>query len=178
MNLNLREEIIKHIFANLGIIASDYVVLNKASSLMSKEFLLNQTLSFEDDDGATIRNKIWGCQISASNQEVKILLGDCSQYSDVPEFALIIQLKNAPAYGIYLVCADHVDSEGLIACTLNSKDWLECSVYLQATFLAGMEQTKEVGLSWRKCVDYDSQYKLLQSFIKFHSNIWDISDEG
>lgn len=178
MNLDLRQEIVKHVYANLGIIASDYVNLEKSRSLRDKDFLLNEKLSFEGEDGEVINNRVWGCQISAADQEIKILLGDCSEWEDIPEFALIVQLKNAPAYGLYLVCTEVVNSEGLIACTLNSKDWMECNTYLQATFLAGMEQMKDIGLSWHKCTKYESQFKLLQSFIKFHSNIWEAGDEG
>lgn len=172
MNQNLREAIVKHIFANLGIVATDYVNPDRTKSLASDEFLLKHSLIFEDENNQTVRNKVWGCQISADIQEIKILLGDCSQYSNVPEYAVLVQLKNAPAYGVYLICNPQVDSEALISCTVNFKDWMECNTYLQATFLAGMEQMRELGLTWGKCVDSDSQFKLLQDFIKFHSKVW------
>ena len=172
MNKYLREEIVKHIFANLGVVSSSFVNLKLSKSLNSDEFVLKHTLTFEDDNGQSVRNKVWGCQISADVQEIKILLGDCSQYENVPEYAVIVQLKNAPAYGVYLICNPEVDAEALIACTLNFKDWMECNTYLQSTFLAGMEQMRDLGLAWNKCTDCDSQFKLLQDFIKFHSKVW------
>lgn len=171
MNKQLREQIVEHVFANLGMIVADYVKPD-SKSLASEEFLLKHVLVFEDESGHDIRNKVWGCQLSAESQEIKILLGDCSQYSNVPEYALIVQLKNAPAYGVYLICSPNVDSEALIGCSINSKDWMECNTYLQATFLAGMEQIRDIGLAWSKCADSESQFKLLQDFIKFHSKVW------
>lgn len=178
MNAHLRKEIVKHVFANLGIISSDFVSRKLSKSLMDDEFLLRTTLIFEDENGGAIRNKVWGCQISADVQEIKILLGACSEYKDIAEFAVIVQLKNAPAYGVYLVCNDKVDSEALISCTINQKDWMECGTYLQATFLAGMEQIRDIGLSWNKCTDYESQYQLMLSFIKYHRSVYGDNNEG
>lgn len=172
MNLQLREEIVKHVMANLGILESEFVS-SSSKSLRSKIFLLHETLPFEDEAGETINNHIWGCQFSASDQEIKIILGDCSQYENVPEFALVVQLKNAPAYGLYLICSNEVESETLIACSLDkTKDWMECGTYLQAMFLAGMEQIKNIGLTPSKCTDYQIHLDLLKSFVQFHSNIW------
>lgn len=176
MNKQLMENIVKHIFANLAIIPSTFVKLDKTKSLMSKDFILNETLSFEVDD-VVIKNKIWGCQVSTDQQALKILLGDCSQDKQNKEYCLIVQLINAPAYGIYLAC-DTNDSEALIACTVNNKDWMECQTYLQATFLAGMEQIRDVGLSWNKCSEYQQQYQLMVSFINFHDSLFGDKYEG
>jgi hypothetical protein len=176
MNKVLMENIVRHVFANLAVIPSAFVNVDKTKSLMSKDFLLNDSLSFENESGI-IRNKIWGCQISTEQQELKILLGDCSPEKQTPEYCLVVQLKDAPAYGIYLVCNSE-DSEPLIACTLNGKDWMECQTYLQATFLAGMEQIRDVGLSWNKCSDYKNQYDLMVSFIDFHNAVYEAKYEG
>lgn len=175
------ENIIRHVMANLAIIPSSFVDPDKTKSLMSKEYLLTEKLSFESEE-EVIKNRIWGCQISLEQQELKFLLGDCSQEKNIPEYCLIVQLKNAPAYGVYLVFNDlvssQVDSEPLLACTLNGKEWMECQTYLQATFLAGMEQVRDVGLSWNKCTDYKDQYELMLSFIEFHNVVYEAKYEG
>jgi len=176
MNKVLMENIVRHVFSNLAVIPSAFVNIDKTKSLMSKEFLLNDTLSFENESGI-VKNKIWGCQISADQQELKILLGDCSQEKQVPEYCLIVQLKDAPAYGIYLICNSE-NAESLIACTLSGKEWMECQTYLQATFLAGMEQIRDIGLSWNKCSDYKDQYDLMISFIDFHNTVYEAKYEG
>lgn len=181
MNKSLREEIVKHVFSNFAIIPSRFVNLDKSKSLASKEFLLPEKIPFVDADGSVTSNKVWGCQISAELQEIKILLGECTQDKDYPEYALLIFMKNAPSYGVYLVTSttnDEIDGEALIAVTMNSKDWLECRTYLQATFLAGMEQIRDVGLSWNKCTNYKDQYETLLSFIKFHTTVYEDKYEG
>lgn len=182
MNRILMENIVKHILSNFVVISSSFVDLNKTKSLMNKEFCLTETLSFIHDNEQVTKNKIWGCQISAEQQELKILLGDCSQDKNIPEYCLIVQLKGAPAYGLYLVnnhlLKESIDSEPIIACTLNGQEWMECQTYLQATFLAGMEQIRDTGLAWNKCTDYKEQYNLMLSFIKFHNQIYEAKYEG
>ena len=180
MNKELLEQIVKHIFANLLVIESPYVNKDLSKSLMTKEYLLNDHLSFDcnDEDKDIVKqNNIWGCQISTDNSEFKILLGDCSIDKYVSEYCLLVQLKDSPAYGVYITYTDSVFTEDfitepLIACTLNSTDWLECNTYLQATFLAGMEQIKELGLSWNKCSNYKDQLNMMKSFIKYHASYY------
>lgn len=183
MNRVLMTDIVRHILSNFAVIPSSFVDSKKTKSLMSKEFCLHETLPFQSENDEVIQNKIWGCQISAEQQELKILLGNCTQEEGLPEFCLIVQLKNTPAYGLYLVYYNNlspetIDNEALIACTLNGQEWMECQTYLQATFLAGMEQIRDIGLSWNKCTDYQDQYKLMLSFIKFHNQIYEAKYEG
>lgn len=170
MNPLLTEAIIKHILSQLGVLPSPYVDPKKTKSLLNKDFLLMEKLSFQDEDGKTFKNDIWGCQLSLGQQEVKILLGDCSQ-DGTSEYCLLIQLKDAPTYGLYLVC-DEV-AEPLIAAIANETGWFPCSTFLQATFLAGMEQIKDTYLTWGRCVDYKIQHDMLLSLIKYHDALYE-----
>ena len=169
------EHIIKHIFANLFIFPSVFVDVNKTKSLMTKEFLLNEKIHYEND----IKNNIWGCQVLIENSEMKVLLGDCSQDINVPEYCLLVQLKDAPAYGLYIIYDKNnvgVDPDPLISCSLSSDKesaWIDCNTYLQATFLAGMEQIKDYKLTWNKCSNYLQQYELMLSFIKHYNSFYE-----
>lgn len=176
MNYDLMTEIIQHVFANLGIIQSQFVKLDNTKSLISKDLLLKEKLIFENDDG-TVKNNIWGCQISAEEQEIKILVGDCSSDEDIKSYCLIVKLKDAPAYGLcleYVYSGDDLKKDcPMIAVSVNDKDWMECTTFLQSTFLAGMEQIRDLGLSWSKCLNYDEQYKLMLSFIKYYNTFYE-----
>lgn len=174
MNKELTSQIIKHIFAGLAIIPSNFTDLNKTKSLKSKEFLLKETIDF-DTANESLKNHIWGCQLSVDKQEIKILLGNCSS-SDSEEYALLIQLKDSPSYGCYLMVNDL--NKSLIACSIDNKKWLQCNTYLQATFLAGMENIKEIGLVWNKCINYTENYQSLQSFIKYYNLVYEAEYEG
>jgi hypothetical protein len=172
MNTELRESIIRHILSGFAVIPSNFVNLSKTKSIKQKDFLLTETVAFTDEQGNVTDNKIWGCQSVVEGKEIKILLADCTQDSTLIEYALLISLKDAPTYGIYLV-DDPQNCDSLIACSLDGKEWLECQTYLQATFLAGMEQMREAFISYSKCLNYKDQYKTLLSFIKFHNRVYE-----
>ena len=182
MNPKLRAEIVRHVFSNFGVIPSKYVNSEKTRSLMTKEWAVPETLSFEDEDGIISENKIWGCQLSADVQEIKVLLADCTQDRESPEFCLLVQLKNAPAYGIYLdfnsSFIESSDSACLLSYSMDGKTWVDCNTFIQATFLAGMEQIRETGFAWQKIANYKAQHQLLVNFIKHHSDIYEAEHEG
>jgi hypothetical protein len=182
MNQKLTEEIAYHILSNVGILPSDFVNSDKSQSLKDKQFLLSEKITFETIEGETKNNSIYGCQISiVNNKDFKLLLADCQQEKNVPEYALLIQLKDSPAFAIYLIfnrlVPDPPESEALIAVSTNNKFWMPCTTYLQGTFLAGMEQLRDVGAGWKKCTNYQEQYQQLLSFIKFHDTYFGNEEE-
>jgi len=185
MNLALTEQIVRHVLANLGAIPSNHVNLEKSQSLTSKDFLLADKLVFQDPDGKVVKSNVYGCQLLVDKSEIIMLLANCSPEQEYPEFVFLMQLVGTPAYCLHMVYSDHlpkeqqVDNEVMMAVNLNEKGWMECGTYLQATFLAGMEQMRDIGLSWHKCSEYKDQFALLQSFLKFYSNIHgEDSNEG
>jgi hypothetical protein len=157
MNQELLVEIVKHIFLQL-------VPDNGSKSLLSDEFILSDKLKFEFDKDIVSKN-IYGCEFNTQDTDFKILLGDCS-YS-TKEYVLIISLSNSPTYGIY-INQSNLD-ECIIACTLGDS-WLVCNTGLQATFLAGMEQLKELIVYWKKCEKYEKQLNLMKSFLEFEQS--------
>jgi hypothetical protein len=181
MNRHLTESIIEHIFSHFVILSSTFVDVNKTRSLISPDFLLSEKLRFEID-GEMLSNKIWGCQITIGANEFKILLGDCGA---MDEFAMIVYSNDLPTWGLYLACNDQsdFDKEAMIACSISSKEdsksdsWMEASTFLQASFLAGMEQLKDSGLPWSKCSNYKEAHQKLVSFIKFHTNVYEDKNE-
>lgn len=179
MNRNLTEQIAFHILANLGVLTSSFVDKDVTRSLIDSSLILPEKLKFEDE-GKVIRKNIYGLQVSiADAKELRLLLADCTQDQNIPEFALLVQLKDAPAFGMYaVVTKENIDSEVLIAVSTDKNNWMPCSMYLQATFLAGMEQIRDVGFGWTKATNYSEQYQQLLSFIKFHHSYYQEDDEG
>jgi hypothetical protein len=182
MNSKLTEQIVFHILANLGVLPSDFVNQDITKSLIDTSHMLPEKVSFEID-GKVIRNNIYGCQVMvADSKELRLMLADCTQEKDFPEYALLVQLKDAPAFGVYMIYTkkseEKVDPEVMIAVSTDKDNWMPCSIYLQATFLAGMEQIRDLGFGWTKAANYSEQHKQLLSFIKFHQNIYWEDDEG
>ena len=138
MNTVLMENIVQHIFANLGLIAASYV--QNTQSLVDKNFrLADKKLSFYNGS-QEVNRPVYGVQVKIGEKEFKIMAGDCSQDTSTPEYCVIVQLTGLPAYGMYMVCDPNSEPEALIAVTVNNKDWMPCATFLQATLLAAMEQ--------------------------------------
>lgn len=174
MNKALTQEIINHIFSGFSVLQSGYFNNSKFKSLKSSEFLLSEKVSFEDDDGRMRKNNIWGVQFTIENSPLKILLADCSVEKNILEYAMLVSLKDSPSYGLYSAYSlddEKIDSVPLIAVSVDNQNWMSCNTYFQATFLAGMENTKELTYAPSNCTDYKSNYNLLLSFIKYHSQI-------
>lgn len=181
MNQQLTEQIAHHVLANLGVFSADFVNKDTTKSLVDKHFILPEKIVFEVG-GETVKKNIFGCQVTvADGKDFKMLLADCTQEKDLPEYCLLVNLKDSPCYGVYFVYSglseEAVDPEVLIAVSTDKKHWMPCSTYLQATFLAGMEQIRDIPIGWAKCANYQEQYQQLLSFIKFHHNYYEALDE-
>lgn len=166
MNKSLTEQIAIHILSELNIIPSTFV--DKSQNI--RDYLLSEKISFEDEDSKQIKNNVYGVQCNIEQKDLKILVGNCSIEQNIIENAVIIQLQDSPTYGIYYSYSltEVVDSEVLIAVSVDGKSWINCNIYLQATLLAAMEHTKQIGCFWTKCNNYKAQFNLLTSFINYH----------
>lgn len=177
MDLVLMEHIVRHIYEGLGLLPAVYLDPFRTQSLATKDFKLHdKKLVFQDGD-RVLHRPIYACQISLGGKDFKIMAGDCSQ-GDVPEFCVVIQLTDMPAYGMYLICDPTLDREALIAVSLDNQHWMPCSTFLQATLLAAMEQLKDVAIGWIKCTKYQNQYEQLLSMINFHISYYEVERAG
>lgn len=182
MNQQLTEHIAHHVLANLGALPASFINKETTKSLIDKQFILPEKITFEVD-GQTVKKNIFGCQVTiADGKDFKMLIADCTQENELPEYCLLVNLKDSPCYGVYFVFTglveEPIDSEVLIAVSTDRQHWMPCSTYLQATFLAGMEQIRDIPMGWGKCSNYQEQYQQLLSFIKFHHSYYEATDEG
>jgi hypothetical protein len=171
MNLKLTQSIVEHIYASLLIKPAKFIENKGSLSILNKEFILDRTLDLNDSE-KVFYNEIWGCESNVSGKQISLLVGNCSLEKEVDEYCLIVKLKDAPSYGCYLVLNENYNSDVLIACSLDGKNWMECNTYLQATFLAGMEQFKEINNKWIKLSNYENEFELLRSFLLLHNSIY------
>src|SRR5512135_3535645 len=170
MNYKLTEQIAYHILAHLGVLPANFVNRELTKSIIDKQFLLQEKITLENDSGEILKKNVYGCQATiGDSKEFRMLLADCSESQEWPEYCLFAQLKDAPAFGVYLIYTggshSDIDPEVLIAVNNDKQYWMPCSTYLQATFLAGMEQIRDSSFGWTKCKDYKEQYQQLLSFI-------------
>jgi hypothetical protein len=177
MNNKLTIEIINHIFSGLGLSIDSNLDLNKFESIKNNKYLLPETVTF-DVENKSVKNNVWGTQFILEGEFLKILAADCTTEEGVLGYAVLIHLQNNPSYGVYLDYSSQfeIDPQPLIAVTIDNKKWMPCNTYLQATFLAAMENVKQVGLKWEKCKDYNHQFTNLLTFIKYHNSYYEESN--
>jgi len=164
MNPELTKQIIRHIYNCLGVKLPGIDMANY--SIMQPEFILPYKISFEDGE----QNDIWGVQLDMDHEMIKIVLADCSQ-DGVPEYALLVAVRDAPSYAAYLCYNEFGQDEDIkpmIACSLQQGSWAECSVFLQATFLSGMEKLREINTKFENLKEPEEPYKYLINFINFY----------
>lgn len=176
MNIPLTEQITVHIFAGLGLVSIPSI--QHVQSIVDKKFKLQDKKINFSSGSQQIQRSVYAAQIKLSNKEFKIMVGDCSQDSETPEFCAVVQLTGLPAYGLYMICDPDADPEALIAVSMNNKDWMPCTTFLQATLLAAMEHLHDVGMGWGKPTQYQEMYDTLLTMIKFHSDYYEESNEG
>lgn len=150
-NTVLTNEIVRHVFANLGVSEA------RKGSVIHEIFQSNKTLSFTDDAGKhTV--PVYGCQVKIGDAKFEIVSVKLSD----KEAAFVSRLENCPTYGAYL------GEECLVGVAAKDR-WLEGSMFIQASFLAGMEQLREIGSVFTKIKNVDEMFGQLKTFLIFES---------
>ena len=171
MNLQLTDQIIRHILNNVGVNYNNNN--NITNSIISKHFILPKYLKLQEEN-SIIEIPIYGTEllVSSSNDKIQLLLCNISQ--DIPEYLFLVRLNGCPPYAAHLLYSEFSEekcsSEPLIAYYFESSLWTECTTYMQATFLAGMEQLKDINIPWKPIVDSSDSYKIFVEFFEFCEN--------
>lgn len=154
--MKLTHEIITHILYDFGIFSN-------ALSIKNEEFKTSSKIKFEDN-GALTERYIYSIKSSIENRQLKVYFIDASSKIS-EEYSMLIEIDNLPIYGLYF----YEDDEGvrsIISTSLDKKSWFNCSVFLQATFLAGMEQLKELKFPWEKNELSEQEKDMVFSFME------------
>lgn len=166
----LVNHILEYIYNNFGI-CNDFV----STSIVSEKYLLTKKIKFEGVDGNEWSAKMYGAEIVIDKLRFRILCGDFS--SEEKEYALIVKLDNCPSYGCYLIYNSDLSEisgpqAGLLAFSIKENEWLASNVYIQATFLAGMEQLRDVSASWQSLSNYQDMIENMKSYVRHYDSIY------
>jgi hypothetical protein len=151
-NVVLTNEIVKHVFANLGISEE------RRGSVIHDVFRSNKTLSFTDDNGKQTVS-VFGCKVNVEGKRFQIVAVKLSE----TESAFVSRLEGCPVYGCYF------GDECLVG-VLAKDRWIEGSMFIQASFLAGMEQLREVGTIFTRMNDVSEMFEMLKTFLVFEGD--------
>lgn len=172
-NDEITNAIIKHIFTQLGLYDTTAV------SIHHKAFLTDKTIAYENDNYEKMSAKVYACQTEISSKKLSII----SSELDESENFVVVKFDSNPAYGLYL-CSEYpsediiatplVFQDGFLATQLKEKTWIPTTIYLQATFLAGMEQLRDLTSKYDKVKDIDVLFDLLKEFISYREAVCNV----
>jgi hypothetical protein len=158
MNKELLQHILIHVYNGLGITEKRTV------SLKSEMFRMTEPMNIVLEDKSEYQAPMYAAQAIIQQATMRFLCADLS-YQDEQEFALIIELDGCPTYASYLVLEGGQIIDAELAVLIKNK-WLDANTFLQASFLAGMEQLREMGVIWQ--ADPTSVLKtILHSFLEY-----------
>lgn len=153
----LTDAIIEHIFKNLGLYNHQVPV-----SICHDIFLTKEQISFFLEK--ELFAPVWACQTSINDKKLSII---CTSFGYDERF-VVVKLDGNPAYGLYLDYDAHDKYvNGFIATEIKSKAWIPTTIFLQATFLAGMEQLKDLTSKYDKASGLEELFLLLKEFIAY-----------
>ena len=154
--MKLTHEIIAHILYDFGIFSDSL-------SIKKEDFKKSSKFNFEDS-GALTERFIYSIKSSIENRQLKVYFLDASSKIS-EEYSLLIEIDNLPIYGLYFY-EDQEGERSIISSSLDKKSWFNCSIFLQATFLAGMEQLKELKFPWEKNELSEQDQDMVFSFME------------
>lgn len=161
MNLNLKKEIITHIFNKFGL-------LNKSSfgnseSPISKKFIYNKTIDFSSD-GEDYKNSIWTTEAHIEDSRIQFIIADLTDLA--PEYAFVLKLNDNPAYAGRISVDE--DDYGSLHFQVGEL-WVDAPTVFQAKLLVAVEEIMELFLKWEKNESSEEIYQLLINYLKFES---------
>lgn len=150
-------------------------------SLRHEIFRTKHLVEFLDERDREEATSMFACQtvINGTNLKIAYVELSCkhSDYADI-DMVLIIQLEGCPIYGCFLSADERRNPySGFIACKFKDA-WMSCSIDIQATFLAGMERTRDIITQYNKCQDNQELYQNLKDFIKYQETFLEIQEAG
>ena len=157
--MKLTDCIVEHILNNLGMLQP------KQNSIFSSQLLIKQKLTFEEENIEQSYN-IYACENTINQSKLSIAASQIKK-DEHQELLAIIMLEGSPIYGCYLVIDHDAISESKIVFQIKDHIWMDTNIFIQASFLAGMEQLKDLTSSFVACSVPDLMYQHLLSFIKY-----------
>jgi hypothetical protein len=176
MNNELTNAIVKHLFTGLGIYGEVPV------SLRHQLFLTDQQIAFDDENDEAKMAPVWAGETKIENKKFSFIYTSLVMKDFPTEDFLVVKLDDNPGYGCYAALVDLNDlaggfenkldvQDGFIAVQLKSQSWIPANIYLQATFLAGMEQLKDLASRYEKSSKLEEMFGLLKDFITYREGI-------
>lgn len=158
MQSHLTREIIKKLFANVGVIPE---VFGKYGVTLP-ENLCDFTLDVEyEESKLTVRSPIFAGEIKVGDAFVRLLLIDLS-VDGISEYAMVFRNGSNPIYGVKLVLDSNDNGVFMI---FDGKSWTDTSTITKCKTVIGFEIIASHGLHWSVLKDVGDLFPAAQSLL-------------
>lgn len=158
--MKLTDHIVEHIFTNLGMINV------KQNSIFLPELIIEPKITFEEN-GKEQHHDVFVCEGAINQAKMIIAAAKIENEDHTQELLAVISLENSPTYGCRLSLNEKSINDGVIVFQIKDKTWLEANIFIQASFLAGMEQLRDLSATFTICSQTESIYQHLLTLIKY-----------
>lgn len=158
MNEKLTNTIVEHIFNNLGIINQNLI----KNSIINDAFKIDQKINYFNENNEDKIANVYCCETTVNKSKFYLM---ATIFDD--DLFLISKLEDCPAYGCFGSIENKELKDSFIVCNLGDKSWIPTTIFIKATFLAGMEQLREVNRPFLRSESYNDYFKLLKEFIDY-----------
>ena len=154
MKKEIEQTIVKYLLQKLGITQKNNV------SLLSNMFLLKNNISTIEDYNCML----YGVSTIVSNTKANIFCFKPESNNDVDWYLTLIKFEDLPTYALY--SDNDIESYNIYVKT-NTSGWMKTTTFLQATFLAGMEQINDANTYYNTANINDCDLSELTDLLKF-----------
>ena len=159
--MKLTNAIVEHILTNLGFMDK------RTHSLLAEPLKTDAYIDVQEDE-KEIHYPIYACETRITQTKIVmagVIFADTTDPQNLPDMAVVVNIEDCPTYGCYLS-----QGEGVIAFTIKDNAWMEANTFLSATFLAGMENLRDVVQPYTQCQDIKPLHQALIAFLKYIDN--------
>lgn len=140
-----------------------YIVKNMLE-VQKDLFKLKEKFTCTNLNSDKVEASVWAIEGQIGSEKFYSLLCEIDKVRDFSEYILLSKLEDSPTYGSYLCIEDDEPTQSVLSYSPKESIWLPTNVYLQATYLAGMESLKDVLVEWHALEHPIDFLKELQSF--------------
>lgn len=156
--MKLTNSIVEHILTNLGFMDQ------RTHSLLAEPLKTDTYIAVQEEE-QEIRYPVYACETHITQTKIVmagVIFSDNTNSTNPSDMAVIVNIEDCPTYGCYLS-----QGEGIIAFTIKDNTWMEANTFLSATFLAGMENLRDVVQPYTQCQDIKPMHQALITFLKY-----------
>jgi hypothetical protein len=151
-----------------------YYIVTNLLDIKKEHFKLNKDFEFVNLHGAQSAAPVWAIEGKLGSNNFQITLSELMVSEDCQEYFLLSKFEDSPTYCSYLCVEDNEPTQSNLCYSPKPDVWIPTNVYLQATYLAGMESLRDVLVEWNSL---SNSSEIFTDLLSFYQKIIDSNEE-